>query len=241
MIVTINKDAFCYLFSSILVFLQIIKFYHRNYLHLNKIFLILLTRCFIIIKKAKINKLPVEDAVNFMISEDYGIHSMVLYPDLYILRQFYSSYTKSQIRDEKEIILISSIHENTNSVRNTLSIGDDAIDVSKYEKDNSLVIVDPLKLYSSKEATLNFRKRLLNYSKERGKNGVALFGDMGIFNYKVNGGSILINYEMSLPIRFSEREKGFCLYYKHDFESLPKMQRQKLIGHHGITIELMYK
>jgi hypothetical protein len=68
------------------------------------------------------------------------------------LRQIYSGYIKDQLEDN-EIVLILPYYETTEMVRSILSgvndnsIGGSIIDVRKYEKEGSLVIIDSAKAY----------------------------------------------------------------------------------------------
>ncbi|WP_415309872.1 hypothetical protein [Candidatus Nitrosocosmicus sp. FF01] len=86
---------------------------------------------------------------------------MIIYDDLLTLREFYSYYIKIQIEEKKEIVLINPFYETTDSVRETLSSGHKAIDVTKYEgKEKKLVISDSLKKY-------------LGYKEEAGEEKIA--------------------------------------------------------------------
>ena len=46
-----------------------------------------------------------------------GIHYLILYKDLATLRKFYSNYTKEQIEENNEFVLINTFYENTDFVR----------------------------------------------------------------------------------------------------------------------------
>ncbi len=89
------------------------------------------------------------------------MHCVIIYDDLLTLREFYSYYIKIQIEEKKEIVLINPFYETTDSVRETLSSGHKAIDVTKYEgKEKKLVISDSLKKY-------------LGYKEEAGEEKIA--------------------------------------------------------------------
>jgi hypothetical protein len=83
---------------------------------------------------------------------EYGVHYLVVYPDMNTLRSIYSYYTKMQLEDNNEIVLIVPYYETTGMVRSVLS-GEkennqsNTIDVRKYEKQGSLVIIDSVKAY----------------------------------------------------------------------------------------------
>jgi hypothetical protein len=54
---------------------------------------------------------------------EYGVHSILVYPNIETLRETYSRYVKSQLEDNNEIVLILPYYETANKVRKTLSEG----------------------------------------------------------------------------------------------------------------------
>jgi hypothetical protein len=103
-----------------------------------------------------------------------------VYPDIETLRETYSRYAKSQLEDNNEIVLILPYYETANDVRKTLSEGfvnmadgNDAaarndtrsnsiIDVRKYEKEGSLMIVDSVKGYFGSDSDYEGKDRLMS-------------------------------------------------------------------------------
>ena len=84
------------------------------------------------------------------------------------LRAVYSQYTKIQLEDNNQIVLILPYYETTDMVRLALSgrnVYDDkngnnsfdysGIEVEKYEKEGSLLIMDSLKGYFLQNKALN--------------------------------------------------------------------------------------
>jgi hypothetical protein len=162
-----------------------------------------------------------------------GSHYIVVYPDLLTLRKIYSQYTRRQIEEKKEIVLILPHYETTDMVRYVLSELA-KIDVRKYEKQNSLLIIDSARGYfGSSIDVVSFVKSLVNYADQIGKNGVSVLADMGSF-FHYNKLDYLIEYETSLPPRSDIKAKGLCLYNKDDFNwRLSRIQKKKLLEHHG--------
>jgi hypothetical protein len=76
---------------------------------------------------------------------EYGAHYILIYPDLFTLRELYSNYIQKQIEENNEMILINPFYETTDSVRQILS--KKGVNVSKYEREKVLVIIDSLKEY----------------------------------------------------------------------------------------------
>ena len=110
------------------------------------------------------------------------------------------------------------------------------IDVRKYEKEGSLVIIDSVKAYFGSDTDLmSFVEKLAKEAQSSGKNGISVIADLASF-YFHNGIDKLIDYEMSLPTKYDDQMKlkGFCFYHQEDFDKrLSKDQKQKLLEHHG--------
>jgi hypothetical protein len=178
---------------------------------------------------------------------EYGVHYLVIYPDMITLRRIYSYYAKMQLEDNNEIVLILPYYETTEMVRNVLS-GEDkynqgsTIDVRKYEKEGSLMIIDSVKAYFRSDTDLmSFIGSLLKQAQNSGKSGVSVIADLASF-YFHNGIDKLIEYEMSLPTKYDDnmKLKGYCLYHQEDFDRrLTKQQKQKLLEHHGKNLMIV--
>jgi hypothetical protein len=167
-----------------------------------------------------------------------------------------------QLKDNNEIVLILPYYETTNNVRKTLSNSDFVnrgeaaisdsnnsngsriIDVRKYEKEGSLMIVDSVKgyfgsdsNYEGKDRLMSFFKQLVKKAESLGKNGVSVIADLGSFyHYQSNNATEkLFEHELSLPSKYEGMKfKGFCAYHKADFERrFTEEQKQKLLDHHS--------
>jgi hypothetical protein len=172
---------------------------------------------------------------------EYGVHYLVVYPDMITLRRIYSYYTKMQLEDNNEIVLIVPYYETTGMVRSVLS-GENKnnqsniIDVRKYEKQGSLMIIDSVKAYFRSDIDLmSFLARLAKQAQFSGKKGISVIADLASF-YHFNRIDKLIEYEMSLPTKYDDnmKLKGFCFYHQEDFDRrLTEQQKQILLEHHG--------
>ena len=162
-----------------------------------------------------------------------GSHYILVYSDLPTLRKIYSQHIKRQIEEKKEIVLILPHHETTDMVRYVL-FELAQIDVRKYEKQNSLLIIDSARAYFGTSIdVVSFVKSLVSYADQIGKNGVSVLADMGPF-FHYNKLDDLIEYETSLPPRSDIKAKGLCLYNTDEFNwRLTRIQRKKLFEHHG--------
>ena len=104
-----------------------------------------------------------------------GSHYIIVYRDLSTLREIYSQHTKRQIEEKNEIVLILPHYETPDMVRYVLSQMA-RIDVRKYEKQDSLLIIDSARAYfGSSIDIVSFVKSLVNYAEQIGKNGVTVW------------------------------------------------------------------
>ena len=177
----------------------------------------------------------VTDALSQINQAEYGAHHIIIYPDLLTLRELYSNYIKKQIEENNEMILINPFYETTDSVRQILS--KNGIDVSKYEKEKGLVIIDSLQEYFGSQPDMLFKRNLVNYAKQTGKNGISIIGDIGAYPHKSKHND-LVDYELSLPTEFDVDMKGFCLYHQKDFNKFSDKQKQELIKHHSKALKI---
>lgn len=215
----------------------------------------------------------VNETLDAIKESETGTHGLLVYPDITTLRAIYPRFTKIQLEDKNEIVLILPYYETTDMVRLVLSgsnvYGDDiannpvgysGIDVRKYEKEGSLVIVDSLKGYfgsdqlqennsNSNSNTSNknmdlmtFLNVLLRHAERRRKDGVTVLADMGSFYLNNhNGTQELMRYEMSLPEKYYGKNlKGYCLYHQKDFERrFGREEQAQLLDCHSRNIMFM--
>ena len=156
---------------------------------------------------------------------------MLVYPHLGVLRDIYSRYSKSQLETGKEIIVHLPTYENVNSVRRTLT--DSGLDVSRFEDDDSLVILDSVKSYfGSNSDILSTIEMLANRAESQRGGGCSVISDMGSFSL-LSKEKELLEFERSLPLRFNSMKcKGFCCYHQANFDRLSENQKEHLFEHH---------
>jgi hypothetical protein len=211
----------------------------------------------------------VDDAIDWCKKTLAGTHSLMMYPDLRTLGKIYSQYAKTLLEDCNEIVLILPYYETPDMVRLALSgtsgnypINDryPGIDVSKYEREGSLIIIDSLKGYFLSDDLvsscsddipnggldlLSCLDILLKLAEKKRKSGVSVLSDLGSFYHYYHdtndGNNKLIEYESSLSKRFDGRAlKSFCLYHQKDFESRFSQKQQALLQNcHSLNMELV--
>jgi hypothetical protein len=144
--------------------------------------------------ESKIPPKDVDDTVNQLQKLQMGTHALMIYPDPMTLRRIYAEYAKKQLEGGNEIVLILPYYENTEMVRLTLSgetihyengnnpFGYSGIDVNKYEKEGSLIIMDSLEGY---------------FPSER----------QGVFNNDIPGGHLDLMSYLEILLKKAERQK----------------------------------
>ena len=189
--------------------------------------------------QASINFSDMLVAAQELHKSEFGSHFLVIYHDLDTFRELYSQYAKAALKDN-EIVVILPFYETVNNVRIILSEDSACIDVGKYEKEQSLLIIDSLKSYfGSQEGLMPFVKKIVEFAKVSGRSGVSVMGDMGpFFYYGKNDG--LLHYETAtLPTRFEGINlKGICTYHRQDFKKFSEKEKGMLLKHHGKTLYL---
>lgn len=193
---------------------------------------------FIIGVRKTISNLAIEDAVAKISESKYGLHCLLIYPDLETFREFYTRYIRRQTNSENEIILFNPFYETVGVARQNLSMGHIYLDEYQYESDISLIIADSLYQYFGKVSMTEFRERLIRYAIAKRKEGVSILSDMGAYFFKMLHKE-LVEYELSLPTQFEIPLKGLCVYNQLDFDNrLTERQKLDMINHHGMAIKL---
>ncbi len=178
---------------------------------------------------------------------EYGAHYIIVYYDMMTLRQIYAGYIKTQLEYNNELVLILPYYETTETVRSVLSEnhssnGGNIIDVRKYEKEGSLIIIDAAEAYFSSDTDLmSFVEKLAKQAQSSGKKGISVIADLASF-YHFNRIDKLIEYEISLPTKYDDKMKlkGFCFYHQEDFDRrLSKEEKQKLVEHHEKALRVV--
>ena len=162
----------------------------------------------------------------------YNQHNMVVYEDLYTLREIYAKFSKKALQKNNEIMLIVTTYETPDTVRDMLI--EYNINVQKHESNGSLVIIDSVQGYqrSNYYGVLRLIQLLAVRAQKDSKNGIFSIADMGSF-FLFGREKELINYELSIPKTIDLRLKAFCCYHKNDFSlRLTKYQQRQLINHH---------
>jgi GTP:adenosylcobinamide-phosphate guanylyltransferase len=159
----------------------------------------------------------------------YGDHNLILYSDLATLEYIYLNYIKRSLESLNEIILILPHYHCVADVINSLT--NTGIDIDKYKKEGSLVVVQSKKAYYSLThefvGVMIMTKMLIQRADKLGKAGVTVISDMGLF-FNINKIDDLTKYETELSSSiYNTKAKVLCCYSKSDFELFIEHQRQR--------------
>jgi len=193
---------------------------------------------FIISVEKTISSLAIEDATEQLSDSKYGLHCLLIYPNIETFREFYICYIQKQINKNNEMVLFNPFYETVSTARQNLSMGHIYIDEFRQESDVSLIIADSLNQYFGKVSMTDFKDNLVKFAINKRKEGVSILSDMGSYFFKMLYAELL-RYEYSLPEHFDLPLKGICVYNQLDFDyKLTEKQKRELIEHHSTTIRL---
>ena len=179
------------------------------------------------------------DIINGIDKIEHREHVVLIYPNLYALREIYSHYCNIALKNN-ELVLILAYYQTAECIRLTLKELD--IDVEKYEKENDLIIIqDSIETYSGYiEDFLSLLKTLDKQQEKRGKKGLSVIADM-VFSFIFNIiKDVLIDFESSLP-KFDMNVKRICTYHAGDFERFEQYEKDNLIKSHHRRIKVLPK
>jgi len=165
-------------------------------------------------------------------------HNLIIYNDLPAFAEIYTQYAKEHLKGGDELIVIPTCYETPEKVRRNLSRAD--IDVSGYEKENLLTIIDSMKVYQKgRESASMFFRKALDYAAGAGKKGIVAFGDMSSFMVSDRVQEML-RYESTNPpnLDASTRIKAFCALHRDDFKKLMPNQQEYLLNQHLKTLKV---
>jgi hypothetical protein len=175
-------------------------------------------------------------------NSSYNEHNMIIYEDIYTLREIYCKFSKKALENDNEIMLIVTTYETPNTVRDMLN--EFEIDVQKHESNGSLVIIDSVQGYQMADfyGVLRLIQLLAVRAQKNSKRGIFTIADMGSF-FLFGREKELVSYELSIPKTIDITLKAFCCYHNNDFSlRLTKDQQIQLTNHHynAISSSIFY-
>jgi hypothetical protein len=186
----------------------------------------------------------------------YGEHDLLVYFSHEEFEEIFTEACKDAIINKNEIFLLVAYYQDLTYLRKKLRLA--GIDVTKYENNGTLVIMDSETAYqihtvksennSSYNNIINAREedknnnnynitmtasQLARHAEKIGKNGVTIVGDVGPFILS-NRIQELISYEQSISAKLKNTAnvRLICCYHKKDFRKLSEEQQQKILAAH---------
>jgi MEDS: MEthanogen/methylotroph, DcmR Sensory domain len=165
-----------------------------------------------------------------------GHHSVILYPNIETIRKVYAEYIHLLIGEDNNVaILFLPYYDTTDNVRQELLTK--GLDVRKYERNNSLILIDFAKVVDNPYLGLpaafglkEFINKIQAYNK--GKNLVVI-ADMSLYNHSKNIDELLKYERLSDDGYCNQSWRQLCLYHKLDFHLMfTDEQKEKIFDYH---------
>jgi DcmR-like sensory protein len=165
-----------------------------------------------------------------------GYHSVILYPNIETIRKVYAEYIHLLIEEDNNVaILFLPYYDTTDNVRQELLTK--GLDVRKYERNNSLILIDFAKVVDNPYLGLpaafglkEFINKIQAYNK--GKNLVVI-ADMSLYNHSKNIDELLKYERLSDDGYCNQNWRQLCLYHKLDFHLMfTDEQKEKIFDYH---------
>jgi hypothetical protein len=165
-----------------------------------------------------------------------GYHSVILYPNIETIRKVYAEYIHLLIEEDNNVaILFLPYYDTTDNVRQELLTK--GLDVRKYERNNSLILIDFAKVVDNPYLGLpaafglkEFINKIQAYNK--GKNLVVI-ADMSLYNNSKNIDELLKYERLSDDGYCNQNWTQLCLYHKLDFHLMfTDEQKEKIFDYH---------
>jgi hypothetical protein len=160
-----------------------------------------------------------------------GFHGFIVYPNIETIREIYAEYIHLMIEEKNVAILFLPYYDTTDRVRQELITK--GLDARKYERNNSLTLIDFTKVVDNPYLGLpaafglkEFINKIQTYNKNK---DIIVIADMSLYNHtkKIDE---LLKYE-SLSDDGNWRQ--LCLYHKVDFDLMfTDEQKQKIFDYH---------
>jgi hypothetical protein len=185
------------------------------------------------------NHYSINDISNHLIAQllklPLGYHSLVVYPNIETIREIYAEYIHLIIEEKNVAILFLPYYDTTDKVRQELMTK--GLDTRKYERNNSLILIDFTKVVDNPYLGLpaafglkEFINKIQAYNKNK---EIVVIADMSIYNHTKNINDVLKYESLSDDGYCNQNWRQLCLYHKLDFHLMfTDDQKQKIFDYH---------
>lgn len=164
-----------------------------------------------------------------------GYHSLIVYPNIETIRDIYAEYIHLMIQEKNVAILFLPYYDTTDKVRQELMTK--GLDARKYERNNSLILIDFTKVVDNPYLGLpaafglkEFINKIQAYNKNK---EIVVIADMSLYNHTKNINDLLKYERLSDDGYCNQNWRQLCLYHKLDFHLMfTDEQKQKIFDYH---------
>jgi len=176
-----------------------------------------------------------DDIILKLLKLPLGYHSLILYPNIETIRNIYAEYIHLMIEENNVAILFLPYYDTTDKVRQELMTK--GLDVRKYERNNSLILIDFAKVVDNPYLGLpaafglkEFINKIQAYNKNK---NLVVIADMSLYNHSKNIDDVLKYERLSDDGYWNQNWRQLCLYHKLDFHLMfTDEQKQKIFDFH---------
>ena len=164
-----------------------------------------------------------------------GYHYLILYSNIETVREIYAEYVRMTIEENNVAVLFLPYYDTTDKVGQELIIK--GIDVRKYERNNSLTLIDFAKVidnpYLGMPAAFGLKEFINKIRAFHKKKNLIVIADMSLYNHLRTINDLLKYDALSRDGLGNENWKQICLYHKLDFNLMfTAEQQQKIYDYH---------
>jgi len=164
-----------------------------------------------------------------------GYHCLILYPNIETIRKICAEYIHLMIEEKNVAILFLTYYDTTDKVRQELMTK--GLDVRKYERDNSLVLIDFTKVvdnpYLGIPAAFGLKEFINKIQAYHKNKNLVVIADMSLYNHSKNIDDLLKYERLSDDGYCNQNWRQICLYNKLDFHLMfTDEQKQKIFDYH---------
>lgn len=160
-----------------------------------------------------------------------GFHYLIIYPNIETVRKIYAEYVRLLLEGNSTAILFLPYYDTTDKVRQELILK--GLDVRKYERDNSLTLIDFAKVidnpYLGIPAAFGLKEFLNKIKAFHREKNLVVIADMSLYRHSSNIDDLLKYESFSRDGSGNENWKQICLYHKIDFNLMFTAQQQQII------------
>lgn len=189
------------------------------------------------------NSNHIDNLASQLLKLPLGHHYLILYPNINAIRKVYSEYINVAIKENNVAILFLPYYDTTDNARNELITK--GLDVKKYERDNSITLIDFAKVVDNPYLGIpaafglkEFINKIQTYHKNK---NLIVIADMSLYYHSKHINDLLRFESIPHDVYSRENWKQLCLYHRLDFDLMfTHEQKRRIIDCHKGKIITVY-